>query len=350
MFGPKPLRPISHYILPGLFVVALFAVQVTRRPAALNEYELKGTTMGTYWTAKIITGTLSPTLPQELTAELDIISQKMSTYIPDSEISRFNQSRKTTPYPIADDFLSVVRSAQYISKHSQGAFDISIRPLVNLWGFGANSSDTPPADEDIALALHKIGYEKLILGDTYLQKKEPDLEIDLSAIAKGYGVDQLARQLKKKGLNHFMIDIGGEIHTQGHNLSKKPWRIGIDRPDAVRGQLAEQVQLSNMSIATSGDYRNYYERDGKRISHTIDARTGQPITHNLASISVIHNSTMMADGWATALNVLGPKQALQIAKEQNLAIMMILREPNNNFVIQYSDAFQQYRIAAGAEE
>ncbi|MEC7987692.1 MAG: FAD:protein FMN transferase [Myxococcota bacterium] len=350
MFGPKPLRPLSHYILPGLFVAALFVFQATRRPTQSNQYELKGSIMGTYWSAKIIATSIPPALPEELVAELDVINQKMSTYISDSEISQFNQFRKTSPFPLSADTLTVIQNAQHISKHSQGAFDISIRPLVNLWGFGSNSSDTTPEEEDIALALHKIGYEKLVLSETHLQKKEPDLEIDLSAIAKGYGVDHIAQNLTHKGYDNFMFEIGGEIKAKGKNLQNVPWRIGIDMPDAERGSIIERIELSNVSIATSGDYRNYYEQNGQRISHTIDARNGRPITHNLASVSVIHESAMLADGWATALNVLGPKQALQIAKEQQLAFMMVLRKPNSDFQIRYSDAFHQYRIDGKVEE
>ena len=170
----------------------------------------------------------------------------------------------------------------------------------------------------------------------HIQKTILKQEIDLSAIAKGYAVDQIAELLHNKGYQDYMIDIGGEVRTAGHNPKGNLWKIAIEQPDADRGAYSAILTLDNLAIATSGDYRNYYEANGVRISHTIDPRTGSSITHTLASVSVAHKSTMMADAWATALNVLGPQEALSYAQKYNLQVMLIIRNPNGDYDVKYS--------------
>ncbi len=170
------------------------------------------------------------------------------------------------------------------------------------------------------------------------------MEIDLSAIAKGYAVDTVANKLSSLGIDNFMIEVGGEIRANGHNHQSNPWRIGIEQPTLQKGAIREVITLRNQAIATSGDYRNYYEKEGERISHTIDARTGRPITHKLASVSVIHPSAMVADAWATAINVLGPTEGFQLAQQQKLAVFMLVRQENGSFTSKQSDAFLNQQV------
>jgi len=346
MFGPKPIRPLHHYILPGLFVGALFVLLIIRRepPAIENIYE--GQVMGTYWIVKIKATTILPAaeIQAEIQQELDDINSKMSTYLLDSEISQFNENAITENFPISEKTRAVIKAAEQISKESDGAFDISIKPLINLWGFGSKPAEEPPSEADIALAMGSVGYQKIHVTDTGIRKDIIDLQLDVSAIAKGYAVDQIAKKIESLGYNEYMVDVGGEIKANGRNTKKRVWRIGIETPDADRGTYTDIIALKDISIATSGDYRNFYEQDGKRISHTIDARTGLPITHRLASVSVLHTSAMMADGWATALNVLGPVDAMKLANQKKLPIMLIVREENGSHKIQYSSHFQQYRV------
>ena len=167
---------------------------------------------------------------------------------------------------------------------------------------------------------------------------------DLSTIAKGYGVDEVVALLESQGHSNYLVEIGGEMRVAGTKGNGVPWRIAVEKPVTQERAVQSILSIGNNAIATSGDYRNYYEQDGKRISHTIDARTGMPITHTLASISVLHPSAMMADGWATALNVLGPKEAMERARKHNLNIMLITRTPDGEHEIEYSNQFEEYRI------
>ena len=346
MFGPKPIRPLHHYILPGLFVGSLFFLLIIRREPPAIENTMQGQVMGTYWIVKIHSTSLLETekIQTAIQAELDDVNAKMSTYLPDSELSRFNDHARTDIFPLSEKTRTVITAAQQISKESRGAFDISIKPLINLWGFGSKPAENPPSEADIALAMGSIGYEKIHVGDQGVKKDIIDLQIDVSAIAKGYAVDQVAEILNSLGHTQYMVDVGGEIRAKGKSTKKSAWKIGIETPDAERGTYTDIIALQDISIATSGDYRNFYEQDGKRISHTIDARTGLPITHRLASVSVLHSSAMMADGWATALNVLGPTEAMNIAQERNLPVMLIEREENGEHIVRYSSQFDKYRV------
>ena len=348
MLGPKPIRPLSHYILPGIFVLGLFVLLIIRTPEQNRQQNLQGQIMGTYWIVKTLHG--NPELQESIQKELDDINEKMSTYLPQSELSLFNTHNETTPYSLSPETIEVLKAAHEVSSHSSGAFDITIKPLVDLWGFGSSKSTEPPDEESRMAAMEKVGYTSLTMTATTLQKKHPQMEIDLSAIAKGYAVDRVAQLLEQKGHTDYMVDIGGEIKAKGKNAKNRYWRIGIETPDAQRGTYTDVVELRDMAVATSGDYRNYYEQDGKRISHTIDARTGMPITHSLASVSVLHASAMMADAWATALNVVGPQEAMNLAQQHQLNVMLIVRTQKDEHEIQYSDQFAQYRIISTPEE
>ncbi|VTR23274.1 Thiamine biosynthesis lipoprotein ApbE precursor [Serratia fonticola] len=232
----------------------------------------------------------------------------MSTYQPDSELSRFNASREVDkPFPVSAATTEVVLEALRINRVTDGALDVTVGPLVNLWGFGPEGRpDKVPSAAELEKRRNWTGIDKLAVEGNALVKRIPELYVDLSSIAKGYGVDEIAHYLQSQHVKNYMVDIGGEVRTRGHNGEKKPWRIAIERPTAGGEQQALLViEPGEMAMATSGDYRNYFEQDGVRYSHTIDPLTGKPIRHNLVSITVISPLCMTADGLSTGLNVNG---------------------------------------------
>ncbi|WP_228710694.1 FAD:protein FMN transferase [Saccharobesus litoralis] len=311
----------------------------------LTPVELQGRTMGTTYSVKFFATEQQIRTEQfykDIEALLETVNQQMSTYRPDSEISRFNTSANDEPFIVSSDTAYVVQSAIDIGVQSEGALDITIGPLVNLWGFGPNGHvESAPTSEQIALAKGLIGIDKLLVKGRTLIKTQDQLYIDLSAIAKGFGVDKIAEYLEAKGINRYLAEIGGEMRAKGKKMDGSLWRVAIEKPTSAERAVQQVVDLQDKAIATSGDYRNYFEKEGKRYSHTIDPSNGKPITHKLASVTVIHDSTMMADGYATALNVMGPQKALEFAERQNLAVYLVVKSAEG-FDVKYSSGFSSY--------
>jgi len=325
-----------------LILTALLLAACDQQPAGTH---LEGKTMGTWWHVTImdpLTELEKKALLSEINTELNSINKQMSTYLSDSEISRFNQLRSTEAFPVSPAVFDVVSTAQDLSKKTRGSFDITIAPLVNLWGFGPDMKFKPPSDEAITQLKPLVGYQNLSLDEAShaLIKGIPQLSIDLSAIAKGYAVDNIALQLEQQQINNYLVEIGGELRVKGKNPENKTWRIAIEAPDAKQRTAQKIIPLHNIAVATSGDYHNYYENNGQRYSHTINPKTGKPVTHNLASVTVLHPSSMYADGIATALMVMGEKQSATYARKHNLAIYMIIRT-KDGFKTWQSAAFTQ---------
>ena len=306
---------------------------------------ISGPTMGTTFQVKIVQSEITldmEVLKREINARLEEVNRQMSTYQDNSEITQFNRSRSTDWFGVSSDFAYVLHIAREISTWSDGAFDVTIGPLVNLWGFGPNAiPDRVPSPDSIQVAKTLVGYEKIRvdLSASALKKEIPEVYCDLSAVAKGFGVDRIASYLDSLGINRYFIEIGGELRTKGHNHLGQLWRIGIASP-AGQGELQKALVLNDMSLATSGDYHNYFERDGIRYSHTIDPRIGQPITHALASVSVLHKSCAYADGLATAINVMGPEKGFEFAEKRNFAVFMIVRQ-GDGFVEKMTSGFEK---------
>ena len=292
-------------------------------------HEFTGLTMGTTWSVMIYGATL-PHSRQHLQAQFDAIFNRvnlqMSSYLPESELSRINTTDSTDWLSASASLMHVLQAARDLSRLTRGAFDVSVAPLVNLWGFGPEQDFTVPEEEQIDTALRLVGYEKLQLDPaaSTLKKSNGEMSIDLSAIAKGYGVDEVAGYLDLLQLDNYLVEIGGEIRGRGVNDKNIPWQIGIEQPVAGARAVRKIIKLENMAMATSGDYRNYFEHEGTRFSHTIDPHSGRPVTHELASVTVLHPSTMLADAWATGLFVLGPEQGIALALENELAAYFIL--------------------------
>lgn len=296
-----------------------------------GDWMIQGSAMGTTYTIRVShppTELTQEELATLLAAEIERVEALMSTYRPESELSRFNSSDSTDWVHVSSDTAIVVAAAQDISRKSNGAFDITVGPLVDIWGFGPRLDvNGRPTDEAIAEALGHVGYEKLEVRQDppALRKSDPALHVDLSAIAKGYGVDQAAQVLVDHGIDDYMVEIGGDLRAAGYNQDGNPWRIAVERPIPGDRALLEVVAVEDMSIATSGDYRNFFMQDGVLYSHTLDSRTGHPVTHKIASVSVRARSAMLADGWATAMLAMG-ESGLVIAEEQEIAALMVERD------------------------
>ncbi|MEY4474534.1 MAG: hypothetical protein RL248_301 [Pseudomonadota bacterium] len=312
-----------------------------------EQINFEGKTMGTSYSIKYVSDS-SPLSAEQLQHEIDLklerINDQMSTYRPDSELSRFNKSREVnTPFPVSVDTANVVREAIRINRLTDGALDVTVGPLVNLWGFGPEGRpDIVPGDADIAKRRAWVGIDKLAVEQGALVKRIPELYVDLSSIAKGYGVDAVAEYLEAQNITNYMVDIGGEVRTRGNNGENRPWRIAIEKPVAGSAQRAQEIiEPGRMAIATSGDYRNYFEQNGVRYSHTIDPGTGRPINHRLVSITVLDPSCMTADGLSTGLDVLGPERGMVLANLLGIPVFMIVKT-DEGFEERYSDAFKPY--------
>ena len=322
-------------LLPAIFVLSLFWVTLNRKPSTTAYY---GQALGTTWSVQLADSP-KDNVQATIENELNIVNALMSTYQPDSEVSRFNR-HDTTSFTISKDTAIVIKAALDLYEKSNKGFDITIGPVVNAWGFGFPPALKKPTTESLEDLRDIVGSEKLSLSDTQLTKSTPNTRIDLSAIAKGYAVDKISDALKAKGYTNFLVEVGGEIYTHG-SKDEQPWLVGIEQPNEEQGAIQLVLPLENAALATSGDYRNYRERDGVRYSHTIDPRTLKPISHNVASISVIAPTVMEADGWATALNVVGEEEALRLAEEYDLGLYMLLREEDGSFRSRSNAAFAE---------
>jgi len=308
---------------------------------------LQGETMGTSYTVRLGACAESNCAPpaQALQDRLGQLTDQLSHYAPDSELSRFNRSQATDWVDTSEDLATVVDYALQVSAESGGVFDITVAPAVNAWGFGpGEQAATAPPEAALRQALDATDYEQLQarLSPPALRKQNPQLSLDLSAIAKGYAVDQVALLLETAGWQNYLVEIGGEVRTAGRRPNGTSWRIGIAPPD--NSPAIEFVILPrDGAIATSGDYRNFYLLEGQRYSHAIDPATARPVTHGLASVSVVAPSAMQADALATALLIMGPEKGLAYATQHDIAALFMIRD-EARIRIAESPALQPYLL------
>ncbi|HGO5823836.1 TPA: FAD:protein FMN transferase [Mannheimia haemolytica] len=339
--------------LKRLLTFAIFSLFLTACEKAPEQITLQGKTMGTTYTVKYIDNgevknlATADVMKSELDKLLIEVNNQMSTYQQDSEISRFNQAKQADQaVEISQDFAKVVQEAIRLNEVTEGALDVTVGPLVNLWGFGPDKRlNKVPSDEQIAERSSYVGIDKISLemsGKPQLTKSVANLYLDLSAIAKGFGVDKLAEHLETIGVSNYLVEIGGELRGKGKNLQGLDWRIAIEQPVMTQGQATQiTVPLHNLAMATSGNYRNYFEDEqGNRLSHIIDPKQLRPVSHNLASITVFAPTTMTADGLSTGLFVLGAEKALAVAEREKLAIFLIIKN-GDKFETQMSSEFNK---------
>lgn len=303
-----------------------------------------GLSMGTTYTVKLYApGAAESRIAiarDRVAAELERIVAKMSTYDATSELGRFNRHRATTPFAMSSDTLRVFDIACDVSEASGGAFDVTVAPSVDAWGFGPDKHCYVPPEDVTRAARSSIGFRGVTIDrvSQTIAKRSADIRADLSGIAKGYGVDVASRALDALGFDRYLMEIAGEIRTKGANADGRAWQIAIERPDAVPQRAYRIVPIADRAISTSGDYRIYFEQDGRRYCHEIDPTTGAPIAHSLASVSVVAAESARADAWATALFVLGPDRGYALAATHGLAAHFIVRD-RGGFVERSTPAF-----------
>jgi len=345
---PSPTRRAA--LATGLGAFALLATGCGRRESLVElpgsgAHVIRGLSMGSTYTVKIAAKTLSETAlataEQAVAAALADVVTVMSHYEPGSELSRLNRHPLGEPFAVSPGTFSVFEMAQRVHAASEGAFDVAIGRAVDAWGFGP--SDRPrrvlPAEAVREMQReHAAGALALDSRAGTVTRQAPVLA-NLSGIAKGYGVDRAALALDALGLGDYMVEVGGEIRTRGRNAQGRAWQLAIERPDAMPQQALLIVPLEGRSLATSGDYRNYFEQGGRRYSHEIDPASAAPVSHALASVSVVADDCTQADAWSTALFVLGPERGLATAERLGLAAYFVLRRPDGSFAEMPTPAF-----------
>jgi thiamine biosynthesis lipoprotein len=318
------LRHKASFLLSALAIITLLGLAGCDSGPEI--IKISGTKMGTSYHITVVADQPAPAdLAARIDAALDIVDQSMSTYKPQSEISRFNGLPRDSQQSISAEFAEVLAVSKMVWEQSGGALDPTVGPLVDLWGFGPVATDNRiPDDQELAKALAETGFQYVQVSDQVLSKTKP-VGLDLSAVAKGYGVDQVAQLLEMLALPDYLVEVGGEMRVSGVNPDGNPWRVAVEMP-SLMPQVQRVIALHDGAVATSGDYRNYFVKDGVRYSHTIDPRTGRPIAHSLASVTVLSETCAEADAWATALMVLGEEQGMALAEKLKLAVYMLVAD------------------------
>lgn len=343
------LRPVRVAVVSAFLALALAALAGCSFEAEEKVWEISGGVFGTSYHINVVLTDDQQrleNLAKGIEAELEKVDAAMSTWREDSELSQLNRMPDQSEWiGISGPLHEVLAKAIEVSELTGGAFDVTVGPVVNLWGFGPRARpEKAPEEQELARVLSETGYEKLELRSQppSLRAAQPQY-IDLSAIAKGYGVDVVARYLDSEGVNAYLVEIGGEVRVRGRKPGGDAWRLAIEQPVSDGRQVNRVVALENRAMATSGDYRNYYESEGRRYSHTIDPETGKPITHNLASVTVLAEDCMTADALATGFNVMGFERAHALATRENIPAYFIIRT-ENGFETHQTPAFSSYVI------
>lgn len=294
-----------------------------------DTFRFSGPTMGTSYNVVAIDGSgqvREQDVMRAIEATLADVNQQMSNWDPESEISRFNAQTGTDPVLISPELSEVMTAAEAVHAASGARFDTTIGPLIELWGFGATGTKSMPAEPDIASARARSGHANTLqVGNGTLTKTQPDTQVYLAAIGKGYGADKIGRALESLGIRDYMVEIGGDLYASGRNPDGLPWQIGIETPTDHSRDIFEVVGVSDLGLASSGDYHNFFKQNGERFSHIVDPSTGRPVTHNTASATVLAEDAMLADAWATALHTLGRKDGLAVAEDHGVAVQFIER-------------------------
>ncbi|MDO3720201.1 FAD:protein FMN transferase [Marinobacter sp. chi1] len=343
----RMFRPVRGGLVSVFFALAMTALAGCSFEPEEKIWEISGPVFGTRYHISVVLPEDEARLQQlaeGIEAELEAVDASMSTWRQDSELSVLNRTEDQSEWiSLSEPLFEVLKRSQEISELTGGAFDVTIGPVVNLWGFGPEARpEVVPSEDELASALSETGYEHLELRSlTPGLRADTSQYIDLSAIAKGYGVDAVARYLDSEGIGAYLVEIGGEVRVQGRKPGGDAWRLAIETPTSGERQVNRVVALDNKAMATSGDYRNYYESEGRRYSHTIDPSTGRPITHNLASVTVIADDCMTADALATGFNVMGYERAEALAVRENIPAYFIIRT-EDGFETHQTPAFSSY--------
>ena len=343
--------PSMPRIFPTSIVCLFSSIVLLMLPlggcSGARELKIAGRTMGTSYHVTIIVNPLQTAadLQPLIEKRLAELNQSMSTFQPESEISRFNALQAAgRAFAVSPDFYTVAKLGQRLYAITDGAWDGTIDPLVDLWGFGRSPRrETPPPESAIKERLTRVGFDQIDLDQPgNLIKRRSTVTLDLASVAKGYGVDALAQLIREQGYTDYLVEIGGEVYAAGHRIDGTAWRVGINQPEATAApdQIYQVVRLTNRAFATSGDYRNYFEFGGRRYAHIIDPRTGFPAARHLVSVSVLADTCALADGLATALMVMGPQAGLAlIDRLEGIDCLMVERAPDGRLIDHRSQGF-----------
>lgn len=331
--------------LRALFVfLSLFFVAACERPDQIHRFG--GETMGTQWSVQMasLPSEVSPDeLEQDIQALLDMINRQMSNYRDDSVITAFNSAAAGEVMRVPPDFAGVLRVTLDIAELTEGAYDPTVGALVDTWGFGpAGRREAAPDDAEVQTARQQVGWRALPFDPATRELTQPGgMALEFGSAAKGYAVDRLAEHLEQRGVRHYLVAIAGDMRLRGHKPDGQPWRIAVERPVAGTRGVHTVLTPGDAAISTSGDYRNFYRDQGREYAHIIDARDGYPVTHNLASVTVLHERAAMADPLATAMFILGPDEAIRFAEDHGLAVLLIMREAEG-FSERMTPAFERH--------
>ena len=346
--GKWPLCWFAFSLLPVLFPHS--ASRAQEQPASERQVsEFRGLAMGGTYSVKIVTPKDELETPglhdvdRALRSTLDRIEGLMSTWDRDSELSRFNRSTSLQPFSVSPETFDVFKWSMDVGILTGGALDVTIGPLVDAWGFGPSGPrNAAPTNEEIARLQEAIGPDRIELNRAALtvRKTRPDVRCDLSSVVPGYAADRLSTELSNRGFTDFLVDVGGEVRTRGRNGTGAAWQVAIERPEPDSDVIQRLVPISNLAITTAGGYRKYREVDGQRVTHILDPRTGRPLTHRLASVTVIDALAVRADAFDTALMVLGADEGMALAKKLDLAVLFIERT-NEGFSERTTPRFEE---------
>jgi thiamine biosynthesis lipoprotein len=335
----------------GIGFLMLAALAGCEQPASDRPMlEIHGRTMGTFYGVKVV-GDFpggQAALQTQVDALLKHYNDEISTYDPKSALSTFNQQQNTAPFPVSQEMADIVISAIRVGQRTQGVLDVTVGPLVNLWGFGPDKRPVKvPTEAQITAARSRVGINRLhvdVSADhAELRKDIPNMYVDLSTVGEGFGADKVADFLESRGVHNYLVEIAGASRSRGLNAKGEPWKLAIQKPTDELDEVQAIVKPDGRAISTSGSYRNYYELDGQRYSHIIDPATGKPITHRLVSATVITPTALEADGLDTALMVMGPEKAMAFAKQQRLAVYLVIKT-DKGFKAEYSESFEPYLV------
>jgi thiamine biosynthesis lipoprotein len=333
---------MSHVLLRPVIAVSMLTA-LTGCWFSERVEEFSGPTMGSTYTIKYVRGQSSPgidLLKRETESILAEVDLQLSTYRADSVIEKFNQAPAGSCQVMPAGLLELVDAGYALHEESDGLLDLTLEPVLNLWGFGPQArAEKVPTPEALAAAMSRVGMQHLRRQGEQLCK-DVDLQLDFNSIAAGYAVDKIVQRLSELGVSRYMIEVTGELKAAGLKPDGQPWRIGLEAPQDGQRVAQRVLAVDGYGISTSGDYRNYFEEDGQRYSHTLDPSTGKPINHQLAAVTVVDKSTLRADGLSTVLMVMGTERGLAFAERKGIAAFFVTRE-GDGFVTQTTQAFEQ---------
>ncbi len=323
-------RAFVYPVLSAAFILTLNGCEPAKTVQKFEGYTQGTTYHMSFWSSKNTIDAIA--LQKQVDEELQRLDIQLSNYRDDSVIEKFNAQNSTEPQLLSEEIITLIQAAKVASEATQGCYDLTIKPLFDLWGFKGESL-TQPSPSNLKTALSQVGFNQIdIMDSMHLRKKNPTLKIDLSSVGQGYSVSQIASIFKAQGIDNYLVEIGGELQTVGKKPDNSSWRVALEKPLSTQRSMHKIITMNRtepMSVTTSGTYHHFFDKDGKRYSHILDAKTGTPITHNTVSVSVFDENATQAEVWDTALLCLGREAGMDVANKMGLAALFIEQDGDN---------------------